>query len=101
MTVETFPFDPAEYLDEATQGELLDEAIASDDAAELAHVIGTIARAKEGFLTLERRTGIKRQTLAKAFGKSGNPTLETLLPVLKALGLRLRVEAVPTELEEA
>jgi len=91
MKVELQVFDPAEFLDEEGQSELLDDAIASGDGAYLAHAIGTIARAKGGFLSLERRTGIKRQTLAKSLGKSGNPTLDTLLPVLKALGLSLRI----------
>jgi probable addiction module antidote protein len=91
MPIELRDFDPAEYLDEAGQTELLDDAVASGDAAYLAHAIGTIARAKGGLLSLERRTGIKRQTLAKSLGKSGNPTLETLLPVLKALGLKLNI----------
>ncbi len=84
-------FDPSEFLDEAGQIELLDDAIASGDGAYLAHAIGTIARAKGGLLSLERRTGIKRQTLAKSLGKAGNPTLDTLLPVLKGLGLRLSI----------
>ena len=88
-------FDPVDYLDEEGQTELLDDAIASGDGAYLAHAIGTIARAKGGLLGLERRTGIKRQTLAKSLGKSGNPTLDTLLPVLRALGLKLRI--IPDE----
>ena len=91
MAIKTYPFDPAEFLSGEGQTYLLDDAIASGDGAYLAHAIGTIARAKGGLLSLERRTGIKRQTLAKSLGKSGNPTLETLLPVLQALGLQLKI----------
>ncbi len=91
MTAELRDFDPADYLDEEGQTELLDDAVASGDPAYIAHAIGTIARAKGGLLSLERRTGIKRQTLAKSLGKAGNPTLDTLLPVLKALGLKLSI----------
>lgn len=91
MKIELRDFDAANYLDVEGQSELLDDAIASGDAAYIAHAIGTIARAKGGLLSLERRTGIKRQTLAKSLGGSGNPTLETLLPVLKALGLKLSI----------
>jgi probable addiction module antidote protein len=46
---------------------------------------------------MERQTGIKRQTLNKALSTKGNPTLETLVPVLKALNLQLDVR----ELEAA
>jgi probable addiction module antidote protein len=89
--IETKPFDVADHLDAEAQDFILDDAIASEDAAYLAHAIGTIARSKGGLLALERRTGIKRQTLAKSFGAAGNPTLATLLPVLKALGLTLKI----------
>ena len=91
MAIKTHPFNPAEFLTDEGQADLLDDAIASGDGAYLAHAIGTIARAKGGLLSLERRTGIKRQTLAKSLGKAGNPTLDTVLPVLKALGLRLSI----------
>ena len=85
------PFDIAAHLDAEGQYFLLDDAIASEDATYVAHAIGTIARSQGGLLALERRTGIKRQTLAKSFGEAGNPTLATLLPVLKALGLTLKI----------
>lgn len=88
-------FDPADHLDEEGQRFVLEDAVASGDAAYLAHSIGTVARSKGGLLALERLTGIKRQTLAKSFGADGNPTLGTLLPVLKALGLTLKI--APTE----
>ena len=89
--IETKPFDVAAHLDAEGQDFVLNDAIESGDAAYLAHAIGTIARSKGGLLALERRTGIKRQTLAKSFGAVGNPTLGTLLPVLKALGLTLKI----------
>ncbi|WP_293980065.1 addiction module antidote protein [Sphingobium sp.] len=41
---------------------------------------------------LANETGIKRQALYRAFSDKGNPTLETVLKVLPALGLRMRVE---------
>lgn len=98
MAIETTPFDAAKYLDdEESQTFLLNDAIDTGDAAYIAHALGTIARARGGLLLLERRTGIKRQTLSKSLGPKGNPTLETLLPVLTALGLRMRIEEAPTE----
>jgi probable addiction module antidote protein len=96
MAIETLPFDAAKYLDdEESQTFLLNDAIDTGEPGYIAHALGTIARARGGLLLLERRTGIKRQTLAKSLGPNGNPTLETLIPVLKALGLRMRVETAP------
>lgn len=37
--------------------------------------------------------GIKRETIYRAFSKTGNPTLDTLNSVLQALGLQIRVAA--------
>jgi len=70
---------------------LLRDALASGDANYIAHAIGVVARAR-GLSEMERETGIKRQTLHKALSTRGNPTLETLLPVLKALNLQLDVK---------
>ena len=69
---------------------LIRDALASEDAHYIAHAIGVVARAR-GLSDMERATGIKRQTLNKALSTRGNPTLETLLPVLKALNLQLEV----------
>ena len=103
MTITIRPFDAAKYLDdEESQRYLLNDAIESGDAAYIAHTLGTIARAKGGLTHLEHLTGIKRQTLNKSLGKNGNPTLETLLPVLKGLGLQLKIEpAAQRELAHA
>ena len=69
---------------------LIRDALDSGDAHFIAHAIGVVARAR-GLSKMERETGIKRQTLNKALSTKGNPTLETLLPVLSALNLRLDV----------
>ena len=71
---------------------LIRDALGSGDAHYIAHAIGVVARAR-GLSELERQTGIKRQTLHKALSSKGNPTLETILPVLKALKLQLDVRA--------
>lgn len=101
--VETRPFDAAEYLKDDEEGQifLLRDALESGEAAYIAQAIGAVARARGGLSELERRTGIKRQSLNKALSTKGNPTLDTLLPVLKALGLRLVIEAAPAERELA
>jgi probable addiction module antidote protein len=75
---------------------LIRDALASGDAHYVAHAIGIVARAR-GLSDLEQATGMKRQTLHKALSTKGNPTLETILPVLKALNLQLDVK----ELEAA
>jgi len=85
------PFDPADYLErESSQIHHLRDAIESGHPGYIADAIGAVARAR-GLSNLERATGIKRQTLNKSFSLKGNPTLETLLTVLGALGLGLEI----------
>jgi putative addiction module killer protein/probable addiction module antidote protein len=87
------PFDPADYLErESSQLYMLRSALAEGHPGYIADVIGAVARAR-GLTNLERATGIRRQTLNKSFSLKGNPTLETLVTVLGALGLRLEVVA--------
>jgi probable addiction module antidote protein len=93
MPIELSDFDTAEHLTEADdQAELLADALTTGDAHVVAKAIGIVARAR-GMSSIAEATGIKRQALYRAFSEDGNPTLETMLKVLPALGLRMRFEA--------
>ncbi|MGF9692713.1 addiction module antidote protein [Rhizobium sp. 0TCS1.26] len=88
--IDTFTsFDPADLLktDEAIEA-FLTEAFETDDAAYIARAIGVVARAK-GMTAVARETGLAREQLYRSLSESGNPTLETTVAVLKALGLQL------------
>lgn len=61
---------------------------APDDAALLTAALGDIARAR-GMMGLAKETGLTREGLYKALSKEGNPSLGTVLKVVKALGLKL------------
>ena len=70
----------------------LDAYLEDGTPEELLRAINTIARSR-GMSELARQTGISREALYRAFSDTGNPTLDTLLRVLKALGVRLAVAA--------
>jgi probable addiction module antidote protein len=94
MTIETWPFDPAAYLDSAeAMLAYLDGAFADGDAAEIADALGVVARAR-GMSQLAEDTGLTRQALYKALSSEGNPEFATVLKVVRALGLRLHPEPV-------
>lgn len=96
MTLVTFPLDLAEYAkDEDTQAYLLESALQSGDPGHLANVLGIIARAR-GMTEVANKAGVTREALYKALSMNGDPKLSTLQGVLKALGLRMRLEPIDT-----
>ena len=60
---------------------------APEDATLLAAALGDIARAR-GMMQVARQAGLTREGLYKALSRNGNPSLGTILKVLKALGLK-------------
>ncbi|MFM5949380.1 MAG: addiction module antidote protein [Novosphingobium sp.] len=88
----TTPFDAAKYIrtPEAVI-DFLNDALESGHPPYIAAVLGDIARS-EGMTKVAAKAGVNRQALYTALGENGNPTLETLLKVLGALGLRLKCE---------
>ena len=91
--MELAPFDPAEYLDDDdAAAAYLSEALESNDAAFVADALGVVARAR-GMTRLARETGLSRESLYKSLSANGNPEFATVLKILRALGLRLRVSA--------
>ena len=52
----------------------------------------TVAEAYGGLGTVAAEAGISREALYRALSPKGNPTLKTLLAVLKTVGMRLSVE---------
>lgn len=93
--VKTEPFDAARYLTSPeSQAELLNDALASGDAAYVAHALGVIARAR-GMSVVAREAGVSREALYKALSENGDPRLTTLLGVVRALGVTLTAHIAP------
>lgn len=91
MSMNLVPFDPAHHL-ETVEDIIcyLEAAMEGNDARHIASALGDVARSK-GMTEIAKRTGLGRQALYSALSENGNPTLETLMAVLSALGLRLSV----------
>ena len=79
-----------EYLKAAMES--LDDP--NDRAAGLL-ALRTIVEAYGGLGAVAAEAGINRESLYRALSPKGNPTLKTLLAVLKTVGMRLSVE--PTD----
>lgn len=93
MAIETKPWDAAGVLNTpADIAAYLDAYLEDGSAEELLQALNTVARSR-GMSDLARQTGISREALYRAFSDTGNPTLDTLMRVMKALGVRLSVAA--------
>ena len=93
MPLETTHYDSADYLD--SEGAIiayLKVAFEEGDADDIRAALNTVGRAR-GMTGLSKETGVAREALYKALGKDGNPTLDTLLAVTRALGVKLSVAA--------
>ena len=89
MVEKLHDYDPADALtsDEAIEIFLAD-AFETGDARHIASAVGVVARAK-GMTNIARETGLAREQLYKSLSENGNPTLETILAVLKAIGFEM------------
>ena len=89
MTEKLYDYDPADALksDEAIEIFLTD-AFETGDAAYIARALGVVARAK-GMTKIARKTGLAREQLYRSLSESGNPTLESTMAVMKAIGFQI------------
>lgn len=89
--VKTYPFDAAALLDsEEGVTVFLEEALATNDPAFIAHALGIAARAR-GMARVAKKAGLSRESLYRALSSDGNPEFATILRVVGALGLKLTV----------
>jgi probable addiction module antidote protein len=68
----------------------LEAALEDGQPSVIAAALGDVARAR-GMTAIARKAGLGRESLYKALAPGGNPQLSTVLGVLRALGLTLRV----------
>jgi probable addiction module antidote protein len=88
-------YDTADYLKSEEDMIAYLEACmeeAGDDPALIAVALGNVARAY-GMARLAKETGLTREGLYKSLSADGNPSLGTVLKVVKALGLKLTPQA--------
>ena len=63
-----------------------------DDRAASLLALRTVAEAYGGLGAVAAEAGISRESLYRTLSPKGNPTLKTLLAVLKAVGMKLSVK---------
>jgi probable addiction module antidote protein len=89
--IKTIAWDAAAYLKSDDDiAHYLEAAFEDGDPSLVAAALGDVARAK-GMAQIAQAAGLGRESLYKALSKEGNPEFSTVLKVMHALGLKLRV----------
>ena len=87
-------FDAAEYLDsEEVIAEYLNAALEDEDPNVFLAAIGDIAKAR-GMTELAKEAGLGRESLYKALTPGAKPRYDTVLRVIRALGVELHTVPV-------
>lgn len=91
MALETTHWDIQDHIKTAErQLGYLEAALEDGDPVLVAAALGDIAKAR-GMSFVAQEAGVTRESPSKALG---DPKLSTFMSAVKALGLRLRIEAV-------
>lgn len=87
-------YDSADYLtDDETIAEYLSAALQDPDPDMFLVAVKNVARAR-GMAQLAKETGLARESLYKALAPGAKPRYDTVLKVLRALGVKLHAEPV-------
>ena len=88
-------FDAADYLDsEEVIAEYLNVALASELPDLFLRAIADVAKAR-GMAQLAKDTGLGRESLYKALAPGAKPRYDTVLKLIRALGVELQMTPVP------
>lgn len=87
-------FDITEYLgDDQAIAEYLSIVLEEDDPAAFADALSSIARAR-GMTEIAKASGLTREALYKALRPNAKPRFDTIMKVIRALGVKLHAEPV-------
>ena len=93
MKEKILEFDPSVFLDnDETIAEYLTAALEENDPDLLLAVLSDVAKAR-GMTHLSKESGLGRESLYKALAPGAKPRFETIMKVMRALGVKLTVHA--------
>jgi probable addiction module antidote protein len=70
----------------------LNAALEDGDSTVLLEALRDVAQAKGRMGALMKTAGMSRESLYRTLSRRGSPNIETIMRILRALGLRLTVE---------
>jgi probable addiction module antidote protein len=92
-TRKLIPFDAARYLnDDEAIAEYLTAVLEADDPNLLLLALADVARAK-GMAQVAKQAGLGRESLYKALAPGAKPRFDTVLKVIRALGVKFAAQS--------
>ena len=86
-------FKTSDYL--KTQKDIvayLNAALEDGEATVLLEALRNVAQAKGGMGALAKAASVSRESLYRTLSRHGNPKIDTIMELLRALGLKLTIE---------
>ena len=88
-------FDAADYLDnDAVISEYLNAALEDENPNVFLQAIADVAKAR-GMTKLAKDTGLGRESLYKALAPGAKPRYDTIIKLVRALGVELHTSPIP------
>ena len=92
MPTTLIPFDMAALLDtDEAVSEYLSQVLAEGDTDELIRAVGHVAKAR-GMAQIAKDSGLGRASLYKAFAPGAKPRFDTVVKVMRAMGVELHAQ---------
>jgi probable addiction module antidote protein len=70
----------------------LNAALEDGEPTVLLEALRNVAQAKGGMGALAKAAGVSRESLYRTLSRRGNPKINTIMELLRALGLKLTIE---------
>ncbi len=69
----------------------LNAALEDGEPAVLLEALRNVAQARGGMAALAKSAGVSRESLYRTLSRRGNPKIDTIMELLRALGLKLTI----------
>ena len=70
----------------------LNAALEDGEPAVLLEALRNVAQAKGGIGVLAKTAGVSRESLYRTLSRRGNPKIDTVMTLLRAMGLKLSID---------
>lgn len=91
--MKSIPFKTSDHL--KTRKDIvayLNAALEDGEPAVLLEALRNVAQAKGGIVALAKTAGVSRESLYRTLSRRGNPKIDTVMALLRAMGLKLSID---------